>query len=108
MSTVSQHGLPEFDMIDRNCTFGLCIAEHFLNTRLLLANMTSKDIRYEALADQIESILGDSEGAIININNEALRRRLVNSSRKLSVALEQNRETLRRIGYAVCLILSSH
>lgn len=69
--------------------------------------MTSNDINYEALAGQIGSILGDFEGATCKIQNEAVRRRLMNGARKLSVALERNRETLRRIGYAVCLIPSS-
>lgn len=64
--------------------------------------MASNDTNYEALADQIEPILKDHEGITAKIGNEATRRRLVEGGRKLSVALEKNRETLRRIGYAVC------
>ncbi|KAJ4371318.1 hypothetical protein N0V83_004535 [Neocucurbitaria cava] len=62
--------------------------------------MASNDTNYEALADQIKSILKDPESATAKIGNEATRRRLVEGGRKLSVALETNRETLRRIGYA--------
>jgi hypothetical protein len=64
--------------------------------------MTSNGINYEALADQIESIQKDLESATAKISNEVTRRRLLESGRKLSIALETNRETLRRIGYAVC------
>jgi hypothetical protein len=64
--------------------------------------MTSNNINYEALADQIESIQKDLESATAKISNEVTRRRLLESGRKLSIALETNRETLRRIGYAVC------
>ncbi|KAH9872145.1 hypothetical protein IAQ61_004980 [Plenodomus lingam] len=62
--------------------------------------MTSNNFNYEALADQIESILKEPESATAKIGNEATRRRLVEGGRKLSIALETNRETLRRIGYA--------
>jgi hypothetical protein len=64
--------------------------------------MTSNNINYEALADQIESIQKNLESATAKISNEVTRRRLLESGRKLSIALETNRETLRRIGYAVC------
>jgi hypothetical protein len=64
--------------------------------------MASSDNNYEALAKQIKSILNDPEGATAKIGNETTRRRLVEGGRKLSVALEQNIEILRRIGHAVC------
>jgi hypothetical protein len=63
--------------------------------------MASNGNNYEALADQIESLQKDLQSATATISDEATRRRLLESGRKLSVALETNRETLRRIGYAV-------
>lgn len=53
--------------------------------------------QFEALANQIESILQERQG--IPAIDEGTRRRLVASGRKLSVLLEQPRETERRIGY---------
>lgn len=63
--------------------------------------MSSNTVQYEALAEQIESLLRDPESTIAQIKNEVTRRRLIEAGRKLSVSLEQPRETLRRIGYAV-------
>jgi hypothetical protein len=63
--------------------------------------MASNGNNYEALADQIESLQKHLQSATATISDEATRRRLLESGRKLSVALETNRETLRRIGYAV-------
>ncbi|KAF2820841.1 hypothetical protein CC86DRAFT_386882 [Ophiobolus disseminans] len=63
--------------------------------------MASNGTNYEALADQLEPILKDLESAAAKIGNDATRRRLVEGGRRLSVALETNRETLRRIGYAL-------
>lgn len=60
--------------------------------------------QYEALAEQIESILQDPDGATTQIWNEQTRRRLVQGGRKLAVALEQPRDTVRRIGYSVCVV----
>jgi hypothetical protein len=77
------------------------ITEQTIYLHLQLA-MASSDNNYEALAKQIESILNDPEGATAKISNETTRRRLVEGGRKLSVALEQNIEILRRIGHAVC------
>ena len=69
--------------------------------------MRSNTTQYEALAEQIESILQDPEGAATKITNPETRRRLVESSRKLSASLEQPRETLRRIGYSVYMLAYS-
>ncbi|KUJ06912.1 S-adenosyl-L-methionine-dependent methyltransferase [Mollisia scopiformis] len=62
--------------------------------------MRSNTIQYEALAEQIESLLRDPESTIAQIKDEVTRRRLIEAGRKLSVSLERPRETLRRIGYA--------
>ncbi len=53
---------------------------------------------YEALAEQIESILQDPDA---KIKDDLTRRRLAHGARKLSIALEQPMETLRRFGYTV-------
>ena len=63
--------------------------------------MSSNTIQYEALAEQIESILRDPKGASAQIRDEETCRRLLEAVRKLAVSLEQPRETLRRIGYLV-------
>jgi hypothetical protein len=65
--------------------------------------MSSNTTQYEALAEQIESILRDPEAAIAQIKDEATRRRLVEGGRKLAASLETPRDTMRRIGYAVGL-----
>jgi hypothetical protein len=62
--------------------------------------MASNSSQYEALADQIDSVLQGLQDA--PTINEATRHRLVGSSRKLSVFFEKPRETERRIGYAAC------
>ncbi|KAH7384633.1 S-adenosyl-L-methionine-dependent methyltransferase [Pyrenochaeta sp. MPI-SDFR-AT-0127] len=62
--------------------------------------MTSTPAQYEALAEQMEAILHDPQGALAHIRDEATRRRLVEGGRKLAASLEQPRDTLRRIGYA--------
>ncbi|CAI6227200.1 unnamed protein product [Periconia digitata] len=59
--------------------------------------MASSD-QFKALADQLESVLHDPSGP--GDMDPATRRRLVASGRKLSVLLEEPRETGRRIGYA--------
>ena len=64
--------------------------------------MSSNTTKYEALADRIESILQDPEGVTVEIRDEETRRRLIEGGRKLAASLELPRETLRRIGYAVC------
>lgn len=64
--------------------------------------MSLNSTQYEALAEQIESILQDPASAIAQISDERTRRRLVEGGRKLAVSLEQPGETLRKIGYSVC------
>ncbi|KAI2615207.1 putative sterigmatocystin 8-O-methyltransferase precursor [Hypoxylon sp. NC1633] len=53
---------------------------------------------YTALADQIETILEDRE-AVFQLQDEGIRRRLVEGGRKLSIALEDPGFTVRRICY---------
>ncbi|KAI1448534.1 S-adenosyl-L-methionine-dependent methyltransferase [Annulohypoxylon stygium] len=55
---------------------------------------------YEALADQIESLLQRSDGALEQIRDEKIRCRLVEGGRKLAESLELPRETYRRIQYS--------
>lgn len=55
---------------------------------------------YEALADRIESILQDPT-AVTQIKDDRLRRRIAEGGRKLGIAFEEPRDTLRRIGYMV-------
>ncbi|EPE28200.1 S-adenosyl-L-methionine-dependent methyltransferase [Glarea lozoyensis ATCC 20868] len=62
--------------------------------------MSSHTTQYEALADQIESILRDPEAAIAQIGDEVTCRRLSEGGRKLAAFLEQPKDTLRRIGYS--------
>lgn len=59
---------------------------------------------YEALADQIESLLQRSDGALEQIRDEKIRCRLVEGGRKLAESLELPRETYRRIQYSVCRV----
>lgn len=68
--------------------------------------MSLNSTQYEALAEQIESILQDPETATAQISDEKTRRRLVEGGRKLATSLEQPEDTLRRIGYSVCRLLS--
>lgn len=63
--------------------------------------MSLDNTHYEALAEQIESILRHPERAIEHIRDERTRRRLVEGGCKLSAALEQPKETFRRVGYSV-------
>ncbi|PQE06880.1 Trichodiene oxygenase protein [Rutstroemia sp. NJR-2017a BVV2] len=67
---------------------------------VLKAFMNSNTTQYEALAEQIEIILRDPEGAAAQIRDEGTLRRLSEAGRKLAVSLEQPRDTLRRIGYS--------
>ncbi|RYP37879.1 hypothetical protein DL767_002751 [Monosporascus sp. MG133] len=60
--------------------------------------MASTTSRYEALAEQIESILQHPEAAT-QIEDEQIRRRLAEGGRKLNIALEDSGATLRRISY---------
>ncbi|KAK2591048.1 hypothetical protein QQS21_011262 [Conoideocrella luteorostrata] len=62
--------------------------------------MSLNATQYEALAEQIESILQDPKGAATRIGDERTRRRLVEGGRKLVASLERPRDTLRRIGYS--------
>lgn len=55
---------------------------------------------YEALADQIESLL-QRQGGALQIRDEETRRRLVEGTHKLAQSLELPRETYRRIQYSV-------
>lgn len=64
--------------------------------------MSLNGTQYQALAEQIESILRDPESASAQIKDEETRRRLIDGGRKLAASLEDPRDTLRRIGYAVC------
>jgi hypothetical protein len=64
--------------------------------------MSLNSTQYEALAEQIESILQDPEAATAQIGDEKLRRRLVEGGRKLATSLERPKDTLSRIGYSVC------
>ncbi|KAK8041529.1 hypothetical protein PG994_014536 [Apiospora phragmitis] len=59
--------------------------------------MGSTSTQYEALAEQIESILQDPSA---QVQDERTCRRLAAAARKLGVALEFPMETLRRFGYA--------
>lgn len=74
----------------------LTLSVHLRSTRTLNGG------QYEALVEQIESILHDPESAIAQIGDERRRRRLAASGRKVVAALETPRDTLRRIGYSVC------
>lgn len=62
--------------------------------------MSSSTAQYEALADQIESILQNPEAAT-QIKDERLRRRLAEGGRKLGISFEEPGDTLRRFGYMV-------
>jgi len=62
--------------------------------------MSSNTTQYEALAEQIESILQNPEATIAQIKDEATRRRLSEGGRRLAASLETPRDTMRRIGYA--------
>jgi len=62
--------------------------------------MSSNTIQYETLAEQIEPILRDPEGATAQVTDEGTRRRLLEAERKLAASLEQPRKTSRRIGYS--------
>ncbi|GAP92083.1 putative sterigmatocystin 8-o-methyltransferase protein [Rosellinia necatrix] len=62
--------------------------------------MSSDATEYEALAQQIESILQQPGGAIEQIRDERTRRRLAEGGRKLAAALELPRQTYRRIQYS--------
>lgn len=62
--------------------------------------MAPATAQYEALADQIESILQNHEAAT-QIKNERLRRRLAEGGRKLGISFEEPGDTLRRFGYMV-------
>jgi hypothetical protein len=54
----------------------------------------------EALAEQIESVLRNAEANFANTQDtKAIRRRLCEGARKLSVALEEPRDTLAKVGY---------
>lgn len=64
--------------------------------------MGSATIQYEALAEQIEAILQDSKAATAQIKDGETRRRLAEGGRKLSVAMEEPRDTVRRFSYVVC------
>lgn len=66
--------------------------------------MSLDSTQYEALAEQIESILQDPETVTAQIRDAKLRRRLVEGGRKLATSLEQPKDTLSRIGYSVCRI----
>lgn len=66
--------------------------------------MSLDSTQYEALAEQIESILQDPEAATSQIKDEQTRRRLIDGGRKLATSLEHPKETLRRIGYSVCKV----
>ncbi|RYP50589.1 hypothetical protein DL768_003934 [Monosporascus sp. mg162] len=61
--------------------------------------MSSTTIQYEALAQQIESILKDPRAITTQIKDEKIRRRLAAGGRKLGISLEEPRDTLRRFGY---------
>lgn len=63
--------------------------------------MSLNSTQYDALAEQIESILKSPESAA-QISDERTRRRLVEGGRKLAAYLEPPRDTLRRMGYSVC------
>lgn len=65
--------------------------------------MTSKPNQYEALAEQIEAFLKDPDTFASRVTDERTRRRLLEGGRKLSIALEEPRETMRRAGYSVCV-----
>lgn len=62
--------------------------------------------QYEALAEQIESILQNTEAATASIGDDNLRRRLIEGCRKLATSLEQPKDTLNRIGSSVCELSS--
>lgn len=66
-----------------------------------VAMSPSTTTQYEALAEQIESILQNPDGAAVGVKDERTRHRLIEGGRKLAASLEQPRETLRRIGYSV-------
>ncbi|KAI1074274.1 S-adenosyl-L-methionine-dependent methyltransferase [Whalleya microplaca] len=59
--------------------------------------MASTDTQYEALADQIESILRNPEAT--HVKDERTRLRLAEGGRKLGISFEQPGDTLRRFGY---------
>ena len=64
--------------------------------------LTMDSDQLETLAEQIESILHHPEAAGVNSEHaKAIRRRLAEGARKLSVALEEPRDTLARLGYLV-------
>ena len=65
-----------------------------------LIDMSSNTIQYETLAEQIEPILRDPEGATAQVTDEGTRHRLLKAERKLAASLEQPRKTSRRIGYS--------
>ncbi|KAI0410559.1 hypothetical protein F5X98DRAFT_381661 [Xylaria grammica] len=56
-------------------------------------------MQYEALAQQIESVLDDPRPASAQIKDDQLRRRLAESARKLGIFLEEPRHTMRRLGH---------
>ncbi|RYP61011.1 hypothetical protein DL770_009862 [Monosporascus sp. CRB-9-2] len=60
--------------------------------------MASTTSHYAALAEQIEFILQHPEAAT-QIEDDQIRRRLAEGGRKLNIALEDPRATLRRISY---------
>lgn len=68
--------------------------------------MSLNSTQYEALAEQIESILQDAEAATVPIKDDSLRRRLVEGGRKLATVLEQPKDTMNRIGSSVCELAS--
>lgn len=69
----------------------LCITVLTLNCASPIFENESST-QYEALAEQIESILQGPEGAIAQISDERTRRRLVEGGRKLAASSEQPRD----------------
>ncbi|KAF2654763.1 S-adenosyl-L-methionine-dependent methyltransferase [Lophiostoma macrostomum CBS 122681] len=62
--------------------------------------MTLSISQYEALAQQIETMLVDLEGTTEHIGDEETRHRLVEGASKLAIRLEDPRETLRRTSFS--------
>ncbi|GAW24163.1 hypothetical protein ANO14919_137440 [Xylariales sp. No.14919] len=60
-------------------------------------------MQYEALAQQIESVLDDPRPASAQIKDDQLRRRLAESARKLGIFLEEPRHNMRRLRHVVIM-----
>lgn len=64
--------------------------------------MSSNTTQYEALAEQIESILQDPKSTTAQIKDKGTHRHLIKGGRNLAASLEQPRDTAHRIGYSIC------